>query len=259
MPQQVVRLGILFAVAAAVLVGARGFLVPETFGRYGHYRAAAADSISARPIKFTGREVCAACHGDINQKRLAGNHRGVGCEVCHGPGAEHVADPGSVKPPAPRDRGFCPLCHEYNPSRPTGFPQIDPVVHNPLLPCINCHNPHAPVPPRTPEECSACHGQIAHQKAVSRHVDLPCTTCHGVPEQHKISPRAVRPTKPTERTLCGRCHAPDATPPRDLVARRRISTPEGVALARAIPRVDMDEHGGRFLCWQCHYPHYPEK
>jgi ribosomal protein S27AE len=25
-----------------------------------------------------------------------------------------------------------------------------------------------------------------------------------------------------------------------------------------IPRVEMRTHGERYLCWQCHYPHFPE-
>jgi hypothetical protein len=24
------------------------------------------------------------------------------------------------------------------------------------------------------------------------------------------------------------------------------------------PKVDMNQHGDTFLCWQCHYPHLPE-
>lgn len=239
-PPQVLRLGILFALAGGGLIVARSLLVPETFGDIGHYRAAAIDSVAAHQKKYAGHQECTLCHGGIQQRRLASNHRGVACEVCHGPAANHVAAPLDVKPPAPRDRGFCPLCHSYNPSRPTGFPQIDPVAHNPLTPCITCHNPHEPEPPVTPEECSACHGQIARQKVVSHHTTLPCTTCHQTPDTHKVTPRAVRPTKPTERTFCGGCHAEDAPSPSH------------------IPRVDLRTHGGEYLCWQCHYPHYPE-
>jgi ribosomal protein S27AE len=50
----------------------------------------------------------------------------------------------------------------------------------------------------------------------------------------------VRPTKPTERSFCGICHAEDAPTP------------------LTIPRVDLSTHGEDYLCWQCHYPHYPE-
>ncbi|MBI2614114.1 MAG: hypothetical protein HYW52_00210, partial [Gemmatimonadetes bacterium] len=97
-----------------------------------------------------------------------------------------------------------------------------------------------PVPPAVPEECSACHGQIARQKALSHHANLPCVTCHQVPQQHKVTPRVIRPTKPAERAFCGRCHAEGASGPAEA------------------PRIDLAAHHPRYLCWQCHYPHYPE-
>ncbi len=240
MPQQVSRLVIVFGVAIAALLVARAILIPDTFGDLGHYRAAAIDSIVAHPKKYAGHQECALCHRDISETRLASNHKGVSCEVCHGPAAAHVASPLEVKPPAPRDRGFCPLCHSYDPSRPTGFPQIDPVAHNPMMPCVTCHEPHAPEPPVTPQECSACHAQIARQKAVSHHAGLPCTTCHEAPEEHKTDPRSFAVGRPESREFCGACHG-QAAP--------------GLP---GIPQVDLRSHGGDYLCWQCHYPHNPE-
>jgi hypothetical protein len=91
-----------------------------------------------------------------------------------------------------------------------------------------------------PGSCSACHGQIANQKAVSHHASLECVTCHTAPEEHKTSPRAVRPGKPMERAFCGGCHAEDAESPRN------------------VPRIGLRTHYPQYLCWQCHYPHYPE-
>ncbi len=144
-----------------------------------------------------------------------------------------------MKPPAPRDRKFCPVCHAYDASRPTGFPQINPTAHNPLKPCISCHNPHDPVPPRTPQACSACHGQIERTKAVSSHALLACTTCHVVPERHKTAPRTALPSKPETRDFCAKCHGKDST--------------------RAdAPKIDVSGHGNSYMCWQCHYPHLPE-
>ncbi len=239
-PQQVPRLAAVFVLAAVALVVARSLLVPPTFGDEGHYRAAAVDTIVAQPKKYAGQQECALCHGQIAQRRLASNHRGVACESCHGPGAAHVANPVERKPAIPRTREFCTRCHAYDPSRPTGFPQIDPVAHNPLAPCMNCHEPHEPEPPVTPGECSACHGQIANQKAVSHHATLACTTCHEAPDQHKLAPRTLRPSKPMDRSFCATCHAEDAASPRH------------------IPRIDFRTHNARYLCWQCHYPHYPE-
>jgi hypothetical protein len=237
MPQQVPRLLAVFVLAVVGLIVSRSLLVPETFGDLGHYRAAAIDSVIAHEKKYAGHQECSLCHSSIAEERLANNHRGVRCEVCHGPAADHVAAPMNVKPDAPRERGFCILCHEYNQSRPTGFPQIDPVSHNPLMPCMSCHDPHAPEPPVVPDECSACHGQIARQKAVSHHATLACTTCHEAPEQHKVDPRSVRPSKPQDRSFCGGCH--------------------GQAIPD-IPQIELRTHNSAYQCWQCHYPHFPE-
>ncbi len=239
-PQQVPRLLVIFVLAGAGFGVARHYLIPETFGELGHYRAAAIDSIAAHPISFAGQQECALCHSPVVETRMAGNHRGLSCEVCHGPAAGHVAAPMDTKPPAPRERALCPLCHSYDAARPTGFAQIDPVAHNPLTPCVTCHDPHAPEPPYTPEECSACHGQIARQKAVSHHAGLSCTTCHETPEGHKSDPGIVTPDKPVERAFCGSCHAMD-----DATSSR-------------IPQVSLRSHNSGYLCWQCHYPHYPE-
>jgi ribosomal protein S27AE len=46
--------------------------------------------------------------------------------------------------------------------------------------------------------------------------------------------------KPAGREFCAKCHGREAASP-----------PE-------IPRIDLASHGGRYLCWDCHYPHSPE-
>ena len=117
--------------------------------------------------------------------------------------------------------------------------RINAAAHNPLKSCISCHNPHDPKPPSVPQECEACHGEIARTKAVSPHVLLTCTTCHTVPDQHKVTPRLVRAAIPAGREFCGKCHAQN-TADKDT------------------PKIDLAAHGGRYLCWQCHYPHMPE-
>lgn len=240
MSQQVSRLVVIFGVLIAALFLARHFLVPPTFGTEGHYRTAAIDSVMAMPTHYAGQQICNECHDEIVTAKSVSRHSSLACEVCHGPAAAHVEDPDSFKPPAPRARGYCPLCHGYNASRPTGFPQIDTTTHNPGKPCIACHNPHEPVTPHVPEQCSACHGEIARSKAVSHHASLACVQCHNAPDEHKVNPRAVRPSKPQTRELCGECHAKGADSPRE------------------IPRIDLAEHGKGYVCWQCHYPHRPE-
>ena len=239
MNQQIPRLLTVFTVVGAGLLTARHFVIPPTFGESGHYRGAAVAPIVDRPQKYAGQAECAECHDDVTTQRSAGNHRGVACENCHGPAAAHVASLDSL-PVIPLARKFCPACHAYDPSRPTGFPQIDPVTHNPLLPCTNCHDPHAPVPPAVPGECMACHGQIARAKAMSKHARLPCTTCHDAPDRHKVAPHLNRPSKPTDRAVCARCHAQTSATARN-----------------GAPQINLDSHNPRYLCWQCHYPHNP--
>ena len=238
-PQQVV---VLSAIAVLVLVGffsMRAMFVPQSFGKYGHYRADSVEDIKKLPIQYGGAKICAECHDDVATTKAQGFHHGVSCEVCHGPNAAHVEDPGAVRPGAPRERGLCPLCHNYSPARPTGFPQVLTAEHNPGKPCMTCHQPHDPVPPNTPAECSACHRSIWSQKLVSPHASLECATCHEVPKEHSVSPRANTVGKPTGNQACEKCHASDAP------------------TASGIPQVDA-EHTSRYLCWDCHYPHFPE-
>lgn len=239
-PDQVVRLAILFAAAITVLIVARSLFVPDTFGELGHYRAAALDTAAAQPVQYAGTTACVECHGDVAEVKGASFHRGLACEVCHGASAEHAADPSASKPKIPRERAACLFCHEFLPSRPTGFPQIIEKVHNPMKPCADCHHPHDPTPPHVPSTCAACHGEIFRIKAVSHHVGLECETCHETPAPHRENPRLNLPRKPTTREFCGTCHSEQSTS------------------AKEIPRIDLASHGGRYVCWECHYPHYPE-
>ncbi|MBK5254507.1 MAG: hypothetical protein JJE39_00595 [Vicinamibacteria bacterium] len=238
-PQQVVVLSVIAVVVVAGFFGMRALFVPESFGKYGHYRADSVDAIRKLPIQYGGAKACAECHDEVAATKSQGFHRGVSCEVCHGPAAAHIEDPGTIKPTAPRQRELCPLCHNYSPSRPTGFPQILTAQHNPGKPCMSCHKPHDPVPPNAPKECSACHRGIWSQKLVSPHASLECSTCHEVPKEHSVDPRGFVVSKPTGNQACERCHS------------------NAALAASAIPQVT-SEHTARYLCWDCHYPHFPE-
>jgi len=239
-PDQVRRLLIVFAVLLIGWLFVREHMIPATFGERGHYRAAAVDSIAALPVSYVGQAECEMCHDDVGELKRKSYHRDVSCEVCHGPGVDHLEDPSTNLLFQPKERGLCTLCHSYSASKPTGFPQIDPLLHNPVDPCMKCHDPHDPKPPHVPAKCGACHGEIARTKSVSHHSALACTRCHETQEIHKEKPRAAIPGKPQTRSLCGSCHAETAESPKQ------------------IPRVDLDSHGNGDLCWQCHYPHYPE-
>jgi cytochrome c7-like protein len=238
LPDPAIRLLVVFAGLIGTAVVVLKFVVPPgLMDTAAHVRSTIQRESSKNP-RYGGAVLCAECHDESDTKKK-GYHRNLSCETCHGSAKAHAEDPTAIKPTPPRKREFCVLCHAFDPSRPTGFPQINPAVHNPLKPCITCHNPHDPKPPEVPRECQACHGEIARTKAVSPHVLLECTTCHEVPDGHKVTPRAVAASMPTDRSFCGKCHDKDSK-------------------EKEPPKVDVATHGEKYLCWQCHYPHMPE-
>lgn len=239
-PEQVKRLLVILILVLVALTASRRLFVPQDFGTYGHYRTSAATEALAEPKRYAGHEACEVCHEAETGAKARGYHRNVSCEVCHGPSAPHAEDPSTPPARIPHERGFCPLCHEFQSSRPTGFPQILPISHNPMKPCAGCHDPHDPKPPHQPKECGGCHATIERTKGISHHVNIPCTRCHETPNGHKDDPRTFLATKPTTREFCGGCHA------------------EGSVAEKEIPRVNLATHEPRYLCWQCHYPHLPE-
>ena len=54
----------LFVLAFLVFLVVRHYVVPKSFGEYGHYRGASIGEIAARPIKFAGHQACeSGCSG----------------------------------------------------------------------------------------------------------------------------------------------------------------------------------------------------
>lgn len=238
-PDQIIRIAIIFIIMGLALVVARFFLVPKSFGKLGHYRAEALVKEANGQIKYAGAESCNECHSDIVEEKAVSFHKNLSCEGCHGPAYRHIMSPEDFKPIKPVKREDCVICHGYLASRPTGFPQIIEIVHNPDEECITCHNPHDPTPPVVPEKCSACHANIARPKSLSAHAKLKCQDCHNVPDEHRQNPRIIRLQLPTKSSTCLHCHAQEAKS------------------AISIPRIDA-LHYPKYLCWQCHYPHLPE-
>ena len=133
----------IFVVGTLAFVGIRAWLVPRTFGQYGHYRGAAITEIAAKPIHYAGREACETCHAEIADKKKQGKHASVGCEACHGPLANHADDP-SIQPAKLDTAVLCVRCHEASAARPKNFPQVASADHSNGLTCETCHQPHSP-------------------------------------------------------------------------------------------------------------------
>jgi transcription elongation factor Elf1 len=138
------RFAFLFAVAIVVFLVVRHFVVPKSFGEYGHYRGAAITEIAARPVHFAGQSTCETCHSDVAEMKTAGMHKGVHCEACHGPQARHADDPGSVQPAKLDTALLCVRCHAASAAKPKTFPQVAAEDHSGGVACETCHQPHSP-------------------------------------------------------------------------------------------------------------------
>ena len=146
MPVQLKRLVPLFVLFIVLFLVARHFLIPDSFGKYGHYRANSIDEIGALSIQYAGKSTCIECHDTEAEMLASDQHAGLSCEVCHGPNAKH-ADDYDVKDFLVKNgsREFCGRCHSTNTARkPEVIAQVDIKEHHPEKEnCIDCHNPHA--------------------------------------------------------------------------------------------------------------------
>jgi len=138
------RLAAVFLAGIVVFVVARSFLIPRSFGQYGHFRGDAIREIAAKPVVYAGHQTCEACHADVMEVKEKGKHARVACESCHGPLAAHADDPGSIQPEKLDTAVLCVRCHEANSAKPKWFPQVVSAEHSSGLPCDTCHKPHTP-------------------------------------------------------------------------------------------------------------------
>jgi uncharacterized CHY-type Zn-finger protein len=138
------RLVAVFIAALGVFLLFRQAVVPKAFGQYGHYRPGALEMIRQRPMSFAGQDACIACHDDQAKLRASGRHAHVACEACHEPQAEHANDPIKIQPQLPDVASLCGRCHERDPAKPRGFPQVVTAEHMGDVRCDTCHTPHNP-------------------------------------------------------------------------------------------------------------------
>ncbi len=157
---------LIWIIVTLVYVLARGFLVPESFGKYGYYRG---DNIQEQmnvrvPKHGAGIESCAVCHEDRVKSIAQTPHKVINCETCHGPLRTHVEydsieafleNPDEYDRTGPMEihsaQELCIKCHDAQSAKPKGYPQVVVVTHleereMELEPdvCLECHNPHDP-------------------------------------------------------------------------------------------------------------------
>ncbi|AKI97511.1 multiheme c-type cytochrome [Kosmotoga pacifica] len=144
---------------------------------------------------------CGACHttgysSEGHQDNLPGvvgtwEFGGIGCEACHGPGYEHVASGGEVKPVVEEDSSLCGQCHVRG--DPNTIPaskgfirhheQYNEMMASPhadVLNCVTCHDPHKRAEFSIKYDCATCHGNEAEafEKTEMAQVGVDCIDCH---------------------------------------------------------------------------------
>jgi hypothetical protein len=153
----VIRIVVVMLVAGVLGIGLRALLIPDSFGRYGHYRADAIQDEMNREIRNGTNASCMACHPYIKEMHFSGVHKTVSCEFCHGPVADHIQyDKVIAKLPKKQGgeiRALCLRCHnQIIRARPkesikmVSMPDHLQKKHvNLEHNCDQCHNVHAPL------------------------------------------------------------------------------------------------------------------
>lgn len=130
----------------------RQFMIPSSFGMFGHFRGANVKEQMAHPLVHGGAASCEPCHKEQFKTVHEGSHKTVQCENCHAPLARHAqGDKKVADMPKDQTSTLCLRCHEKLIARPKTQPQVDPVEHLETMGeefhstvCIECHVPHAP-------------------------------------------------------------------------------------------------------------------
>ncbi len=164
------RKRLLFVVLGMVVLSgggllARQLLLPDSFGAYGHYRAAAIEEETLVPLRYGTNTSCFYCHAWEAKLHQNGRHKTISCEFCHGPWADHVIEQetgaGMVAKksnalPVKKDKDIILLCLRCHNTAITARSQE--VIKTVAMPdhlkkqdvklthnCTQCHNVHAPL------------------------------------------------------------------------------------------------------------------
>ncbi|MEK7274898.1 MAG: cytochrome c [Candidatus Desantisbacteria bacterium] len=176
----------------------RTIVVPDSFGKYGYYRAeAVSDEMSIHPL-YQGAEACKKCHEPRHKEWSSGKHGGVNCEDCHGAAMDHVTKTCSATDTVAakktitvnQTKELCLQCHlqlSGRPDKSAAIPQPQINIEKHLkgkkeTQCFKCHNPHHPdLKQPEPEPENAVETiQTAAVSAIGKKVyQDTCLVCHG--------------------------------------------------------------------------------
>ena len=150
--EHIIRLLIVIVFVVVILFLVRWFLIPQSFGRYGHYRGDNVKEQMDLPLVYLESAFCKDCHEVQYNDWKDNGHSSVNCETCHGHWEIHN---GRVKTmTAIKSDDTCTMCHQKLTGRPDSFPQIvsfskhieeQEVSEEDILNCLDCHDPHVPL------------------------------------------------------------------------------------------------------------------
>lgn len=154
----IIRFAVILVLAGIGFLLVRSFLVPDSFGIYGSYkygfhRGDSDKEQEALPALYRGVDKCTQCHTEQKNSILAGGHKDVTCEACHGVWQAHNSQ---TKLVVKKDVSVeaCLLCHQKLEARPKDFPQIETLEKHMKdqeqemdkgISCIDCHSAHEPI------------------------------------------------------------------------------------------------------------------
>ncbi len=211
----VLALVLLVGLTAATVVGAS--VAMGLYDVYGYHPEKNAASWASLPPSYANTASCQGCHAAQFAPWTTGGHATVSCETCHGPLADHVADPQQVKPSSlvmawSASSGLCARCHDEVVGRPEAFAQQELDTHYRPWSCDRCHDPHTATGTKPPlvshpvaniPACTVCHGFNALKPMPRTHDESSDAVCLGC---HKVDTAAAKPkasasaSQPAEET-----------------------------------------------------------
>jgi DmsE family decaheme c-type cytochrome len=245
----------------------------------GQDKASAPAKAAAAPqaaSEYAEVDACKACHDEIytawektphwkTTLDTKGGPSKMGCQGCHGPAANHVADPSDKsklflfdKHSAKEINEKCLSCHANGAQHMNALNSEHEKAN---VSCIDCHSPHHPktqeflLAKAQPELCYSCHLSKKAEFDMPFHHRvneglIQCTDCHN--PHGTVRPNQVR-TSAGQDYVCFQCHTDKQGP---FVYEHATVKTEGCTSCHNV-------HGGpnshmlklsnvNLLCLQCH-------
>jgi DmsE family decaheme c-type cytochrome len=264
------------AILAALVLPARAQDKPAEKDKSNSTAQTQPAAAPASQTAYVGADTCKACHEDMYKNFEKTPHWKTtldvhadpskqGCEACHGPGGDHVADPTDKTKifafkdvPASKISERCLTCHTYGEEH-SNFARSAHSQNS--VSCIDCHSPHHAKEEQfllvkgQPQLCYTCHLEAKPEfnRPFHHRVNeglIQCSDCHN-PHGGFLT-KQVRSTA-AQDAVCFKCHADKAGPfvfehaPVKTEGCVSCHSPHGSSNPRLLKRSQVN-----LLCLECH-------